>query len=285
MKIGIMGLGVIGSACKYGFEKLGHDVSFHDTAMETKIEDVLDTEIVYVCVPTPSAEDGSCDTRIVEKVVKELWGLEYKGIIAIKSTVEPGFTQALMDQAWKHTHPTKTDKIGSVFYSDRPDGNMVCFVPEFLRERCAITDFTENHDLLVVGTNDSLVYNTILSCHGKYPKETQMLSPTEAELIKYYSNAYNAMRVVFANEMYEICDSLGADYQAIKDTFVKRGTVKDLYLDVNDNFRGYGGPCLPKDTAALAALVNKLGLDLDLFDCIERENKKFKTTVPEGMRL
>ena len=72
MKIGIIGLGVIGSACKYGFEKLGHNVIGHDIRLETKIEDVLDADICYVCVPTPSREDGSCDVSIVEKVVNEL---------------------------------------------------------------------------------------------------------------------------------------------------------------------------------------------------------------------
>ena len=72
MKIGIIGLGVIGSACKYGFEKLGHVVSCHDIKLNTSIESILNTEICYICVPTPSTEDGSCDVSIVEKVVSEL---------------------------------------------------------------------------------------------------------------------------------------------------------------------------------------------------------------------
>lgn len=91
MKIGIAGLGVIGSACKYGFEKLGHDVSFHDPKFEgSKLADILRSQIIYVCVPTPSKEDGSCDTTIVRKVVDELLSQNYQGVIAIKSTVEPG---------------------------------------------------------------------------------------------------------------------------------------------------------------------------------------------------
>jgi len=262
MKIGIIGLGIIGSAIKYGFQKLGHQIFEHDIILNTKIENVLDTEIIYVCVPSPSNEDGSCDTSIVEEVVQQLQELKYNGIIAIKSTVKPGTTQKLIDL-------TEMD---------------ICFVPEFLRERCAIVDFTEKHDLLAVGTNSDKIYNKIVECHGKYPQNHSMLSPTEAELLKYYSNVFNSMKIIFANEMYEVAKAVDADYSKIKEAFVKRKTSVDLYLDVNENFRGYGGMCLPKDTAALASFVKELDLDMKLFETIENENKKFKVTVFEGMR-
>ena len=262
MKIGIIGLGIIGSAVKYGFEKLGHQILVHDIILETKIQDVLPAEIVYICVPSPSKEDGSCDTSIVENVVLKLCDLKYNGIIAIKSTVKPGTTQKLIDL-------TKMD---------------ICFVPEFLRERCAIVDFTEKHDLLAVGTHSKEIYDKVVECHGKYPQNYAMLTPTEAELLKYYSNVFNSMKIIFANEMYEVAKAIGADYTEIKNAFVKRKTAVDLYLDVNDNFRGFGGMCLPKDTAALAAFVKKLNLDMKLFETILEENKKFKVTVFDNMR-
>ena len=263
MKVGIIGVGVIGGACKYGFEKLGHSVCTYDIAHNTKIEDVLDTEIVYICVPTPQKKDGSCDTSIVEKTVVELKEREFKGIVVIKSTVIP----------------TTTEKLR------KKTGLNICFVPEFLRERCAIADFTENHDLLAIGTDSKENFNKIKKCHGHYPRSYAQLSSTEAELLKYYSNTINAMRVVFANTMYAVCNHIGADYTKIKDTFIKRGTTKDMYLDVNDNFRGYAGVCLPKDTAALDAFIKDNNLDLKLFETIEKENGKFKKTVYNGMRL
>lgn len=275
MKIGIVGLGVVGSACKYGFEKLGHTVKVYDIKIENSvIKDVLNTEIVYVTVPTPSQEDGSCDTSIVETVVKSLIELKYKGVIAIKSTVEPGTTQRLIDM-----YQDKDTKLKKrFFFAD------ICFVPEFLRERCAVSDFTENHDLLAVGTTNNKVYDIVLKSHGKYPRSVVKLSPTEAELLKYFNNVLNATKIVFANEFYEVCQKLNANYTDIKNAFIKRGTEVDMYLDVNENFRGYGGACLVKDTKALAQLTNKLNLQFNLFETIDLENKKFKTTVLPGMR-
>lgn len=262
MNIGIIGLGVIGEACKYGFEKLGHSVTVHDIKLETSINGILETDITYICVPTPIDSNGGCDTTIVESVVRELDKLNYKGIVAIKSTVKPTTTEGLI----------KSTSLN------------LCFVPEFLRERCSISDFTENHDLLAIGTYSDMTYEIVKRCHGNYPKSYVKLTPTEAEILKYFSNVYNALKITFANEMYEICDNVGADYTKIKDTFIKRGTTKDLYLDVNDNFRGYGGVCLPKDTKALDAFVKEIGLDLKLFETIDKENNKFKTTVFNGMR-
>ena len=102
--------------------------------------------------------------------------------------------------------------------------------------------------------------------------------------MKYYSNVYNAVRVVFANAMYEVCEKLGADYDKIKETYLLRGQSSPHYLTVNDGLRGYGGACLPKDTKALDALVKQLGLDLKLFETIDRDNQRFKNTVLPGMR-
>ena len=132
MKIGIVGLGVVGSAIKSGFERIGHEVISHDVKLYTKLEDILDTEVCYICVPTNSNEDGSCDVSIVHDVVRNLDKLDYRGIVAIKSTVEPGTSEKFRDE---------TNLI-------------ICFVPEFLRERCAEDDFINHNSLLLVGTDD-----------------------------------------------------------------------------------------------------------------------------------
>jgi len=265
MNIGIVGLGAIGSAIKLGFEKVGHNVIGYDIAMsETIFDDILETDIVYICVPTPQDADGSCDISIVESVADELHFSNYKVVIAIKSTVKPGTTQKLIT---KHKNWN------------------ICFVPEFLRERSPFIDFVENHTLLAIGTSQREVYNTVVSCHDYLPQNIVMMAPIDAEVLKYYQNIYNALRVIFANEMYEVCNTIGANYGDIYRAFKKRGTSTGQYLMVNDKWRGYGGVCLPKDTKAFAHLVDEIGLDLSIFRMIVDENKKFETTVPDGMRL
>jgi len=263
MKIGIIGLGVVGSAIKYGFEKLGHDIVFHDIALNTSIKDVLDSEVCFLCVPSPSADDNSCDTSIVEDVVDKLLKEKYSGIICIKSTVVPGTTKNLRKKY-------KTDKI--------------CFVPEFLRERCASIDFVENHDVCIIGCTSDESYEIIKKAHGHLPRKVERLTPTEAELTKYFNNIYNATLITFANSFYEVCEATGANYTNVKNAIVMRDHIQDIYLDCNKNFRGFGGMCLPKDTKAIAFLCKNEEIDVEFFDSILKENSKYKVTVFKGMR-
>lgn len=263
MKIGIIGLGTVGSANKKGFEYLEHDVVVHDPKLNTKIEDVCAAEINFICVPTPQSDDGSCDTSVVENIIAELDQLQYTGVIAIRSTVVPGFTQKMIE---KYNNLT------------------LCFVPEFLRERCATDDFINNHHLLAVGTNDVWAYKKVIQSHGSLPKHTEQLTTNEAEVLKYFNNVYAALRVTFANNMYEICNKLNCDYTTIKNAYIKTGKATDMYLDVNPNLRGYGGICLPKDTIAVANLMKQLGIDLKLIQTVHDDNVKFEKTVFNGMR-
>tara|TARA_R110000796_G_scaffold195034_1_gene311491 strand:- start:5832 stop:6626 length:795 start_codon:yes stop_codon:yes gene_type:complete len=263
MNIGIVGVGVVGSAIRYGFEKLGHDVKVHDLLLNTSLSDVFDTEVCYICVPTPSKDDGACDTSIVEEVVSELSSKGYTGTVAVKSTVTPGTTQRLIEQ-----------------FSDLS----ICFVPEFLRERCAETDFTENHDLCIVGTSSYEVFNLVKDSHGKYPKEVRMVTPTEAELCKYFNNTFNSTLITFANSFFEICESLNSSYTNVKDCMVMIDHIPDKYLDCNKSFRGFGGMCLPKDTKALNNLCESKNLPVQFFKMLLDENNKYETTVYKGMR-
>jgi len=262
MKIGIVGhLGVVGSACKFGFEKLGHTVYGYDISdKNTTVFDLNNCELIFVCVPTPIGVNGTCDTSIVESVVKQIDSMSgFSGDIVIKSTVTPGTTRKLNNHCL----------------------SKVAFCPEFLRERCAISDFVENHDLLVAGTDDYNLAKKIFELHGNYPKQIIQLSPEEAEMVKYFSNGINALRIIFANVVQEICEHVGADYKKVKDAYIMRGQMPDQYLDCNENFRGYAGTCLPKDVKALENLESPC---YGLFKKMDEINEQLEKTVFEGMR-
>jgi UDPglucose 6-dehydrogenase len=264
MKIGIIGWGAVGSAVGEGFKMLGHCVSKHDPKFNTTIDDVLNTEIVFVCVPTPSGDNGECDLSIVHSTIDDLKENNYQGIIALKSTSVPGTTQSIIDK-----------------YQD----NDICFVPEFLRERSALEDFVRNHDVLAVGCHTDRAWHRVCEAHSWLPKNTVRMTPTEAEILKYYSNTFNALRVVFANVMYEISEKLDSDYDKILSTFLLRGTSSPDYLSCGPEMRGYGGMCLPKDTKAMGDLCKRLGLPFNLFDTMDHDNAQVKKTVFPGMRL
>ena len=263
MQVGIVGLGIVGTANRIGFEQLGHDVKCHDIKFKTNIDIVKDTEAIFICVPTPSHVNGSCDTTIVKSVIDNLNELNYKGVIAIRSSTVPGFTQSMI-----------------TIYQNLK----ICFVPEFIRERHAVEDFTLDHKILVIGTESNEIFNIVKKVHGHFPWYTKQLKPTEAEICKYYMNIYAATRIVYSNIVYEVAQKFGCDYQAIKDAYVKTGRHADMYLDINPDMRGYGGACLPKDTKAWIQLLKDIDLNYELFSAVHNDNKKFKTTIFPGMR-
>jgi len=256
MKIGIIGLGVVGLAVYQGLGQVGNDMHFYDIAHpDTSINDVVNTDIIFVCVPTDTS-NGHCDLSQIQLTVLSLNDLMYTGIIAIKSTVLPGTTESLIGQ-----YPNLK----------------ICMVPEFLRAKSALADFVNDHDVLVVGTNNNYIYEQIVASHRIIPKASSKVTPTEAEIVKYFSNLYNALRIVFANNMFEVCQKTEADYQNVLQAITKKRGILPDYLLCSANYRGFGGHCLPKDTEAFASFAHSLGLtDLNLFLAIVNDNKNFK---------
>lgn len=262
MQIGVIGsCGIVGSALTFGFKKLGHKVYEYDIKLNRShlnFSSVINnSEIIYICVPTPSNEDGSCDTSIIKLILLDLEKYKYKGYIVIKSTVPPGFTE----------------KQINLFYNEK-----ICFVPEFLRERCATTDFVENQKLLAIGTEKPEVFEIVKKCHGNYPKHVVQLTPTQAELLKYYHNTINAARVVIANEFYDLCSKLNENYTEVKNALLFSTDLPDQYLDVNENMRGYSSICFNKDLPALYKTADALNVKLPLLKTIKSSNDRYKKT-------
>lgn len=255
MRIGIFGRGVVGDAVYMGLTHIGHDLCHYDIKNpDTSVDSIIDTDVIFVCVPTDSLSDGSCDISLVQQAVDLLMSKQYQGVVAIKSTVIPQTTQNLIDK-----------------YSN----SKICCVPEFLRQKSAYSDFFDFHDVLVIGSQDTSVSNIITRVHGQIPKSVSVISPTEAEIAKYFNNVHNAMQIVFANGMYEMCKHLNADYQTMLDAVSKRSNINKKYLHCSESYRGYGGHCLPKDTQAWAKLAEQLNLDVRIFNDIVEDNRRY----------
>lgn len=254
MKIGLIGKGTVGKAVYEGLTHLGHTMSFFDPAYEGSIlADVINTECVFICVPTNQADNGDCDTSIVEKVVAQLARAGYKGLVGIKSTVVPGTSDKLIAR-----HPDLR----------------ICNVPEFLRAKTALADFMYNHDLLVIGSHQEEDFIMVRAIHGNLPHNVACVKPSEAEVIKYFNNVNHSVQVIFANIAFEVCAKLGADYNAVYNAIIKRDCINPAYLMCNDNLRGFGGHCLPKDTSAWANLVKNLGLDYTMIQAVIDDNAR-----------
>lgn len=262
MKITIIGFGVVGKALLYGFKKLGHDCLTIDKNNLSDFKKVINSEIVFLTLPTP-LKKNQLDQSIIEIYLKKLSKINFKGLVVIKSTVLPG----------------STDKYIKIFKNLN-----ICYVPEFLRERCAKKDFVENHDLLLIGTKSKKNFKLIKAVHGKYPKKIIQTNIINTEFIKFYSNIYNAIRVTFANSFYDVVKKTNGNYNEILKTYLLLNKSSGNYLKSSENLRGFAGACLPKDLSSFIEFAKNKKVNSIFFKSANKYNNAIKKTVFKNMR-
>ena len=264
MKVGIVGQGFVGSAIREGLKSF-HEVLAYDKetsrSMATSLRQVVEnSEIIFVCVPTPMRFSGECDTRILEDVIldvdnicKNLSGS--KKTVVIKSTVPPGTTQKL-DEKYKSVN--------------------IAFSPEFLTEANSFNDFKNQNRIIIGGSGARKVKQMF---RKPFPDIPIVITKSEtAEMVKYFINCFLSAKVTFANQMYDICEASGIDYDKVCEYALLDKRIGSSHLAVPgpDGGRGFGGHCFPKDMAAMVAYSEEFDTNSDFLKQIIKSNNNYR---------
>lgn len=297
MKISIFGLGYVGcvgAAClaKMGHHIIGNDISENKvnlincgkpTIIEKDVEEMIkeghdkglieatmdykyavhNTEISFIVVGTPSSKEGHLNLEYIYEVARQIGEslVDKKDfhIVAIRSTVLPGTNK----------------KVGEIIAKEsgkkRGEDFAVVSNPEFLREGTAIHDYMEP-PLTLIGTDSELARKKFAELYQEIPGEFISTDIEVAEMMKYVNNSFHALKIVFGNEVGNICKELGIDSHKVMDIF-----CKDRQLNISPYYFkpgfAYGGSCLPKDTKALKTLAHDLYVETPILNAIESSNE------------
>jgi UDPglucose 6-dehydrogenase len=275
-KIAVIGTGYVGLTTSIGLASLGHQVigydldptkvallqagtlPIHEPGLGEILADVLksgnlkttselseavtDADFIFTCVPTPQDEDGSADLSYVISASAAMKDFLKPGVVVVtKSTVPVGSAQVV------------EDAIG------RSDVE-VASNPEFLREGAAVHDF--NHpDRIVVGARSNEVAQKVMDLYSKIDCPKILTSQATAELIKYASNSFLAIKLSYVNDIAALCEAVGADSHEVLHGMGLDTRIGNRFLEPGP---GWGGSCFPKDTKALESIANSYGVEMPL---------------------
>ncbi len=297
MNISIFGLGYVGcvgAACcaKLGHRVIGVDVSENKvnlinvgrpTIIENEIEELcreghekgllsatLDTseavhgsEISFIVVGTPSSKEGHLNLNYIYTVARQIGeALRDKDdfhIVAIRSTVLPG------------TNEKVGEIIAEASGKKRGEAFTVVSNPEFLREGTSVQDYF-NPPLTLIGTDSEYAEQRFRELYKDIKAEFICTDIKVAEMMKYVNNTYHALKIVFGNEVGNICKGLDIDSHKVMEIF-----CKDKHLNISPYYFkpgfAYGGSCLPKDSKALRTLARDLYIDVPVMNAIDSSNE------------
>ena len=303
-EISIIGVGYVGLCTAVGFASKGYTViasdniakkvakinrcipPFHEPGLQNLLEEaiktgrlkclvnqtekaVLDSDLTFVAVGTPSKSDGNINLQFLESAAHDIGDALNKKdtyhLVVVKSTVVPGTTQGIVKSILEKV---SQKKCGSDFG--------LCMNPEFLRQGSAFED-TLHSDRVVIGEYDKKSGETLESLYKDFYSKTVPPPPilrtalSTAELIKYASNSLLATKISFINMIANLCEKLpGGDVKVVANALGLDKRIGPLFLDAG---LGYGGSCFPKDVKAIIACSKNLGYRLKLLEEVESINE------------
>ena len=298
MKVSVFGLGYVGCVSAAAFADDGHEVVGVDVLpekvaavnagrspiVEPGLEELLQrgvasgrlrattctedavraTDLSLLCVGTPSRKNGSLDltylTRVCDEIGHVLKDKDAYHVVVVRSTVLPGTTHATVIPALE---AASGKKYG--------EGFGVSVNPEFLREGTAIKDF-RNPPLTMVGHNHAADAAPTKALYGNIDAPLFSASIRVAEMMKYTSNAWHAVKVVFANEIGNLCKRVGVDSHEVMDIFCQDDKLNLSSYYLKPGF-AFGGSCLPKDVRALQYRAKEVDLEMPLLNSLLGSNR------------
>jgi UDPglucose 6-dehydrogenase len=301
LRVGVVGAGYVGLTTAACLAHLGHDVVCGDVDLEKlaqlsrgdipilenglpelvaegltsgRLSFVLGAgaaatgqEFVILCVPTPQAADASADLSYVEGAVREIGPTLRRGAVVVaKSTMPPGSSRFV--RRVLNATPGCAPEIG------------VASNPEFLREGSAVHDFL-NPDRIVIGCDEPDVAVRVSTLYKGIQAPLLVTDCASAEMIKYASNTFLATKISFVNAIANLCEALDADVRAVT---LGMGYDHRIGFDFLGPGPGYGGSCLPKDTAALIRAAEDVGYDFSLLRGVTAVNEAQHTRIVNKIR-
>jgi GDP-mannose 6-dehydrogenase len=297
MNVSVFGLGYVGSVSAASFAADGHTVVGVDVnpdkveslnqgrspIVENGLEELIrdngvngrlrattstkeavdTTELSLICVGTPSRKNGSLDLTYLERVCEQIGeALATKDayhVVVVRSTVLPGTTHGVVIPALERT---SAKRYGTDFG--------VAVNPEFLREGTAIHDF-RNPPITLIGHNFKSDAQATEALYAKVDAELVSTSIRTAEMIKYASNTWHALKVCFANEVGNLCKRLEIDSHEVMEIFCKDEKLNLSSYYMKPGF-AFGGSCLPKDVRAMQYRAKEVDLDMPVIASILGSN-------------
>ena len=278
MKIGILGSGYVGEATGKLMYALENEVIFYDIEIKPSLERefkftkdlktlVLESELIFVCVPTPQNENGEINLDIIKSVCLDLSNT-FKNLgktvpIVIKSTVVPGTTKSILK-------PILDESGFDVSVGSNPE-----FITEshtsWSKDDKMKRDWT-NEDKIVIGSEDENISSLLNKLYSKFEDKIINTDTQTSEMIKYASNYCLASKISFFNEIFEICKNLNIDNKIVINALSTDPRIGE-YGSVNG--KAYGGKCLPKDTKALQYFL-KDKLNIPILDATIKTNSNMR---------